>query len=681
MREGHAKIPAAAALLLLCGMVPARTDDPSAATSLRTFDPDRMDRSVDPCTDFYHYACGGWIKSNPVPADRGFLVPFLEIHERNLVLLRDILEKASVPGPGRDAAEQKSGDYYAACMDEKRIEAAGLRPLKDALDRIASVNSRQALSVEIARLQAAGDVLIFRLASEQDYRDPASVIANVDQDGLGLYGPDDYSRRGAEAGRMRSAYVEHIRKSLELVGGASGDAAAAASAVLKIESALAKEWLRPLARQEPVNMYHRMSRADLMALAPSFAWKEYFEAIQAPPLVDVNVRVPGFLRRLEDLLQNVSLDAWKDYLRFHLVNAWAPYLSSAFAKENFDFYGKTLGGATEPAPRWKTCVEFTEGSLGEAVGEIYVKAAFSPRARDEILGMVRGLVKVMTREIIEIPWMSEATRKEALAKLEALTINVGYPERWPDDTSLTIDREDFVGNERRCWLLGLRRNLERIGRPLDRKRWPISPAATDAAYHPWMDSVTYPAGILQPPFYEEDTDAVLKYGAIGMLIGHDLTHLFDGLCRQFDATGEWRDWWGAKDAREFKKRSRCFVREYSTFTAVDGVAVDGRLTLDENIADNGGLRIAYLGLQDLLRREPAAPVGGFTPEQRFFLADAQSFCGNLSDEVARSWSRNDGHALPQFRVNGVVSNMPEFRSAFNCKEGDPMVRENACRIW
>jgi endothelin-converting enzyme/putative endopeptidase len=615
---------------------PARAEAASKAAALRTFDPDRMDRGVDPCKDFYHYACGAWIRSNPLPEDRGVRAPFVEIHERNLLLLREILEKVSVPDSGRGVAEQKSGDYYAACMDEKRIEAQGVLPLEAELDRIAGVSSREALAVEIARLQAAGDVLIFRLDSAQDYRDASSVIASVDQDGLGLPGPDDYFERGADG------------------------AAADAEAMLEIESALAKSSIGPLARHDPANLYHMMSRRDLIALVPSFAWEEYFEAIAAPAFTTVNVRVPGFLRRLELLLKTASVDAWKSYLRFHLVSAWAPYLSSAFVNEDFDFNEKTLGGAQEPAPRWKRCVELTESSLGDAVGQLYVKAAFIARGREEILGIVRFLEEALARDIAELPWMTEATKKEALDKLHALRNNVGYPERWRDDSGLTIAREDFVGNERRAWLFEVRRQLQKIGKPLDREEWKLSPATVNATYTPWMNSLTFP---------------------VGALIGHDLTHGFDGLGRQFDAMGNLRDWWTARDAREFKKRSRCFVREYSGFAPVDGVTWNGRLTLDENIADNGGLRIAYLALKNLLMREPAAPAGGFTPEQRFFLANAQSRCANLSQEQARYWSQNDVHSLPQYRVNGVVSNMPEFQSAFGCKEGDPMVREKACRIW
>jgi len=660
---------------------PARAEEPPKAADLQTFNSDRMDRSVDPCEDFYHYACGAWIRSNPLPKDNGVRAPFVEIYQRTLLLLREILEKASVPDPGRSVAEQKSGDYYAACMDEKRIEAQGVLPLKDELDRIAGVSSREALAVLIAHLQAADSVHIFSLDSEQDYRDSSSVIASVDQGGLGLPGPDDYFKRGAEATRIRALYVEYVRKMLELQGDAPDRAAAGAEGVLAIERALAKSTIGPLARLDPANLYHRMSRRDLMALAPSFAWDEYFETIAAPTFTIVNVRVPGFLERLERLLKSAPLDAWKSYLRFHVVSWWAYFLPSAFANEEFDFYEKTLGGAQEPAPRWKDCVEFTEGSLRDAVGQLYVKAAFSAKAKEEILGVDRALEEALAREIAELPWMTEATKKEALDKLHALRNNVGYPDHWRDDSALNIDRGDFVGNERRAWLFELRRKLMMIGRPVDWGEWKVAPTGIEGTYTPWLNSLTKPAGILQPPFYDEAADIVVKYGAIGAIIGHDLTHAFDGLGRQFDATGTLRDWWTPGDAREFKRRSRCFVREYSDFTPPDGVALNGRLTLDENIADNGGLRVAYLALKDLLKREPAAPIGGFTPEQRFFLAHAQSWCANVSGETARYWTQNDEHSLPQYRVNGVVSNMPEFQSAFGCKEGDPMVREKACRIW
>jgi len=566
-------------------------------------------------------------------------------------------------------------------MDEKRIEAQGVLPLKAELDRIAGVSSREALAVAIAHQQATGDFHIFSLDSEQDYRDSSSVIASVDQGGLGLPGPDDYFKHGAEAARIRTLYVEHVRKMLELLGDAPDRAAAGAEGVLEIERALAKSTIGPLARLNPANLYHKMSRGDLIALAPSFAWNEYFEAIAAPAFTSVNVRVPGFLEKLELLLKTAPLDAWKSYLRFHVVNAWAYFLPSAFGKEDFDFYEKTLGGAQEPAPRWKTCVEFTEESLRDAVGRLYLKAAFSAKAKEEILGIDRALEEVLARDIAELLWMTEATKKGALDKLHALRNNVGYPDHWRDDRALNIDRGDFIGNERRARLFELRRKLMMIGKPVDWGEWKVAPTAADATYTPWLNSLTYPAGILQPPFYDEEGDVVVKYGAIGTMIGHDLTHAFDGLGRQFDATGTLRDWWTARDAREFKKRSRCFVKEYSGFTAVDGVTLDGRLTLEENIADNGGLRIASLALKDLLRREPAAPAGDFTPEQRFFMANAQVWCANVSDEQARYWLQNDVHSPPQYRVNGVVSNMPEFQSAFGCKEGDPMVREKACRIW
>jgi len=661
--------------------LPARAKEAPKSGALRIFDPDRMDRSVDPCADFYHYACGTWIKNTPLPRDRGVLAPHLEAHEHNVFLLRQILEAAAVPDPRRNLAGQKSGDYYAACMDEGRIEAQGILPLKAALDRIARIDSRKALAETIAMLESTGDVAIIRLVNEQDYKDPASMIACVDQGQLGLPGPDDYIKRGVEGERIRALYVEYVTRIFALLGDSPEGASAGAAAVMEIEGALAKSTLGPVARQDPDNLYHKMSRADLIALAPSFAWNEYFEAMGAPPFETVNVRVPGFVKKLEHVLETASLDSWKAYLRFQLVSGWASYLSSPFVNASFDFYEKTLSGAQEPAPRWKRCVEFTLWSLGDALGQLYVKVAFSAESKEEIRGMVVALKGALARDITELPWMGRATKEEALDKLHALRYAVGYPDRWRDDSALSIARDDFVGNERRAWQLNYRRALLQIGQPVDRDVWNVSPAMVNGNYHAGVNRITLPAGSLQPPFYDEGSSVVEKYGAIGVVIGHELTHGFDGQGRKFDGAGARRDWWSARDAREFKKRSRCFVKEYSEFTPLDGVAVNGRLTLDENIADNGGVRIAYLALKDRLDEEPVAPAGDFTPEQRFFLAYAQSWCANVSDDWARYLTRNDEHSLPPYRVNGVVTNMPEFRNAFACKEGDPMVRDEACRIW
>jgi endothelin-converting enzyme/putative endopeptidase len=673
--------PLAAALTLTAApgspAEPASTPPVAAAT----FDLTALDRSVDACTDFYQFACGGWLARNPIPADQSRWGRFNELEERNRATLRGILEKASADAPGRDPLDQKIGDYYASCMDEGGIEAKGIRPLRPEQDLIAAVTTKPALAGVVAHLHLQGVNVLFSFASTQDFKDATAVIAEADQGGLGLPDRDYYFREDAKSVEIRTQYLTHVKKMLGLLGDKPEAAERGARAVMDIETALARASLDVVSRRDPAKIYHKMGRGELAALSPAFDWSRYLQGVNAPAVQSLNVAVPDFFKGMEGLLPKVPLEDLKTYLRWQLVHASAPLLPAAFVSENFSFFGKILTGATELRPRWKRCTDFTDSDLGEALGRRYVEQTFGPKGKERTIAMVAALEKALARDIQELTWMTEPTKKEALKKLGAIANKIGYPDRWRDYRSLEIVRGDALGNSLRSNAFELQRRMAKIGRPVDRDEWLMTPPTVNAYYNPLMNDINFPAGILQPPFFDNAIDDAVNFGAIGAVIGHELTHGFDDQGRQFGPTGNLQDWWKEEDAREFEKRSGCVADQYSGYTAVADVKVNGRLTLGENVADNGGVRIAYRALRDVLAGQEPAAKDGFTADQRLFLGWGQIWCANQRDEIARLLAQTDPHSPPADRVNGVVSNVHEFANAFGCKAGASMVRERACRVW
>lgn len=646
------------------------------------FTPSTLDTSANPCEDFYQYACGAWMAQNPIPPDQSVWGRFDELQERNRDVLHEILEKASANDPGRGAAEQKIGDYYASCMDEKTVEAKGLDPLKPELDRIARLRAKSALVDEIAHLHATGvRRVLFHFDSSQDFKDSTQVIAEADQGGLDLPDRDYYLKQDAKFAELRKQYVAHVTKMFQLLGSSPEKAAAQARVVMEIETTLAKGSLDRVSRRDPAKIYHRLTTKELAALAPSFAWPKYFAGVNTPPVQSLNVVVPDFFKQMESVLGGTSLDDWKTYLTWHVVHDKATLLPAAFVNENFDFYSKTLQGTKELRPRWKRCADYTDRQLGEALGQEFVERTFGAEGKRRTLAMVEALEKALARDINDLDWMTPATKKQALVKLRAIANKIGYPDKWRDYSSVKIVRGDLLGNAIRADDFEFHRQLAKIGKPLDRTEWYMSPPTVNAYYDPQMNNVNFPAGILQPPFFDNKLDDGVNFGGVGAVVGHELTHGFDDQGRQFDAAGNLRDWWTAEDGKEFQKRADCVADQYSSYTAVDDVKINGRLTLGENVADNGGIRIAYMALMDLLAGKPAPKIEGFTPEQRFFLNWGRIWCQNRTEAAARMRATVDPHAPGQDRVNGVVSNMPEFQAAFACKAGQAMVRPKACHVW
>jgi len=669
----------ACVVLLVSALSPAQNADKPKEYS--SFDLTAIDKSVDPCNDFYHYACGTWLKNNPIPPDQSSWGRFNELHERNQTILRSILDKQSAADPNRDATNQRIGDYYYSCMDEASIEAKGTAPVKPYIDRIDAVKDKSEIPAVLGGLHQSGANVFFGFGSQPDFKDSKVEIATADQGGLSLPDRDYYFEKDAKSVEQREKLEKHIAKTFELYGESPAKAATDAKTVMKVETDLAKGALNRTDQRDPTKVYHKMSVDDLQKLSPAFAWNQYFATIHPPSLDSLNVAVPDFVKAMNDVIADNDLDTVKVYLKWQTLRGASPMLPKAFVEEDFDFYGRTLRGAKELRPRWKRCVQYTDNDLGEALGQAYVAEAFPPAAKARTLQMVHELEAALKQDITELSWMTPETKKQALEKLSRIDNKIGYPDKWRDYSSLNIVRGDAIGNSVRANRFEFNRQLGKIGKPVDRNEWGMTPPTVNAYYNPLENNVNFPAGILQPPFYDQKADDAVNFGGVGMVIGHELTHGFDDEGSQFDADGNLKNWWTPKDKEQFDTLEQCFVNEYDSFVVVDDVHIKGKLTLGENTADNGGLRIAHMALLDVLGTTPLKETDGYTPEQRFFISYGQIWCQNQTPQAARLQALSNEHSGPQYRVNGVVANSPDFAKAFGCKEGSPMVRKPACRVW
>ena len=648
-----------------------------------------MDKSIDPCADFYHYSCGGWQKKNPIPPDQTSWSVYGKLYEDNLNFLRGMLEQAAKPGSERSAVEQKTGDFYAACVNEAAVEKQGLSPVQPELDLIAKVKSVKDLTPLVAHLQFAyfrysyTSPMLFAGASTQDPDNSEQVIADVDQGGLGLPDRDYYTRTDAKSKETRDRYLQHVQKVLELAGDSPDLAKKNADTILRIETGLAQASLTRVERRDPHKLVHKMKVADLMQLAPNFDWPAYYRVLEYPQFDVLNVDAPEFIKQVNALLSAEPVENWKTYFRFHVVDTSSPYLSSKFAEESFDFYRKYLRGAKEMQPRWKRCVQYTDHSLGEALGQVYAAKVFSPELKQSTLDMVQRIEAAMGERIRALDWMSPETKRQALTKLAGIRNKIGYPDKWRDYSSVKISPDDFAGNVQRAHQFESRRDINKIGKPVDHGEWDISAPTVDAYYNPQMNDINFPAGVLQPPLYDAKMDDAPNYGDTGGTIGHELTHGFDDEGSQFDARGDLKNWWTKEDREKFDARTKCVDDQYSAYFAVDDVHVNGKLTLGENVADLGGEILAYIAWQDKTKDMHLQPVDGMTPEQRFFIGFAQWDCANERPEDLRVRALTDPHSPAQNRINGVVVNMPEFQQAFQCKAGQPMVAgaDKVCKVW
>ncbi|MGH9545769.1 MAG: M13 family metallopeptidase [Terriglobales bacterium] len=675
----------------LCAALPAQTPgdgkaEPDEAVKLLPgLDKQLIDTAADPCKDFFQYACGNFAKLYPIPNDRSSYGTGAIVADHTQSVLHSMLEKAATDGAARTPNEQKIGDSYAACMDVDAINRKGLKPLQPDLDRIAALKSKSELPELLAHFQLIGANAFLGFGEQQDFKDARKQIAVVDQGGLGLPERDYYFRTGEAAEKTRTQYVQHVSKMLELMGEPENKAASDAHAIMQLETALAKVSMDVTSRRDPKKVYHLMPVSELAALAPALAWDRLLAAAGVPAVTELNVGNPDFFKGLNTLLDSTDLETIKTYLRWQLINSVPGYaLPQALDDENFNFYGRELRGQPEQRSRWKRCVRATDAALGEALGQVYVTQEFPPASKQATLQMVKDIEAAMDQDIDTLDWMSSATKVRAKEKLRAVADKIGYPDHWRDYAALTIARDDAFGNTLRATEFESRRQLAKIGRPVDRGEWFITPATVDAYYNPSMNDINFPAGILQPPLYDSHASDASNYGHVGGIVGHELTHGFDDEGRQFDANGNLADWWTAEDGKHFDEKAECEVKEYSNFVAVDDVKVNGKLTLGENTADNGGLRLAYIAfLADARRKhiDLSKKQDGYTPIQQFFLGHGQNWCGSTRPEQLRLQVQTDPHSPRQFRANGVVQNMPEFGKAFGCKAGQPMMPVNACRVW
>jgi len=639
-----------------------------------------VDPTVDPCVNFYQYACGNWMAKNPLPSDRSRWGRFTELSDHNEKVLLDIVQGAAVVREQRSPLDQKIGDAFAACMDTNTINQRGMAPVKAELDRISAMQNMPDVVAELVRLHRVGIGVLFNFGARADAKDSNRTIAGLAQGGLSLPDREYYLKTDAKSVEIRQRFVAHMTKMFQLAGDSTENAAQAARMVLEMETILAKASMDRVSMRDPNKTYHMMSRQEVAQLAPNFAWDQYFQATGAPAFQTLNVSQPDYIKQIAVDQANSSIESWRAYFGYHLLRQSAPALPEGFENEAFDFWSRYLSGKKEQRPRSARCVAAVDRQLGDLLGQKYIELTFGADAKKQITQLVDALEKAMAEDIRTLPWMTEETKKAALAKLKAITNNVGSPKTWRDYDKLTVARDDYFGNATRAAQWAYNQRIEKIGKPTDKTEWGMTTPTVNAFYSPQNNSINFPAGILHTPFFDPRRDMALNYGGAGAVIGHEMTHGFDDQGRKFDGDGNLRDWWTATDGAEFDKRAACIANEYSGFTAVDDVKLNGRLTLGENTADNGGLRIALMALQDTLQGK-AEKVDGFTPEQRLFLGFAQIWCETTAPQEIRARAMTDPHSPGRYRVNGTVQNMPEFQKAFSCKAGQPMVSQNACRVW
>jgi len=641
-----------------------------------------MDRTINPCEDFFHYTCGNWLRKNPIPADQAAWDVYSKLATENEQYLWGILLAAGDTSRTRRKEEQQIGDLFHACMDEGSIEKAGLTPLLPALDAIAALKSKQDMATVVAaeHISTASNAL-FGFSSNQDFADSQQVIAFAEAGGLGLPDRDYYVKTDTKSQETREHYLLHLIHMFQLLGEDAAQAKADAAVVMSIETELAKASLTRVEKRDPYNLFHKLSPAEFKALTPDFDWDAYYPHIGLASPAVVNATEPAFFKALEQQLATHDLADWKTYLRWHLIHAEARYLPSAFDAENFNFYSKYLQGVEQMPPRWKRCVRLVDSDLGEALGRVYVAKTFSHEAKAATLKMTSEIEQAMGDEIRALPWMSDETKQHALEKLHAIVNKIGYPDKWRDYSSVVVARDDYLGDVDRATAFESHRELAKIGKPVDRAEWNITPPTVNAYYDDQMNDINFPAGVLQPPLFDLKMDSAPNYGDTGGTIGHELTHGFDDEGRQFDAQGNLKDWWTKKDAEEFEKRVNCVRNQYAQYTVVDEIKINSKLTSGEDVADLGGTLLAWLAWKTSTKGWTLEPVDGLTPDQRFYVGYAQWACGSERPEVARMRAITDPHSPLEYRVNGVVANLPDFGKAFACKTGQPMVHADACRIW
>jgi putative endopeptidase len=648
------------------------------------FDPSRMDTSAQACTDFFQYANGNWIKTTEIPADKSRFGSFDILLDRNLDIMREVLEAAAKDSKAaRGSDSQLIGDFYSACMDEAAIEKADAKPLQPYFSLIDKTRISQDLIKTIGTLHQSGFPAVFGFGAGPDIKNSSMYIVNTGQGGLSLPNRDYYTKDDAKSQEIRTKFVEHMTNMFKLLGDAPEKAAANASTVMRIQTRLANASKTPVEMRNPDNRYSKMPVAQAKEITPNITWDAYFTARGTPAFAEINIAQPDFFREVNKMMTDVSIEDWKTYLRWMVLNSAAPRISKRFVDENFNFFGRTLTGAKEQQPRWRRCIAASDNYVGEALGQEFVKRTFTPEAKARMNQMIDNLIAAFRERIQQLDWMGPETKQQALVKLSTFKRKIGFPDKLRGYQGLAIDRKSYFENTVRGSGFEISRNVRDIGNPVDRGRWGYNPPTVNASYSSVNNDITFPAGILQPPFFNFAADDAINYGAIGAVIGHEVTHGFDDQGSKFDAEGNFKMWWTAEDRQRFEEKANCVANQFASYEVLPGLKMNGRLTLGENIADLGGLTMAYYAFQKSLQSNKSRPanIDGFTPEQRFFLGWAQVWAAKATDEATRSQVIGGPHALPRWRVNGPLANLPQFAQAYGCKAGDAMVREENCRIW